>query len=104
MRRRPPSRWGARDATGRPRQRGEAPRRPAQAATAKGRGATKGSRTKAVQSRFHEETRLGEAYDARMLLRLWPFVRPQGKHLAVSLALLVVTALLALLRPLIMRD
>ncbi|WP_437278988.1 ABC transporter ATP-binding protein [Sorangium sp. So ce375] len=78
-------------------------RRPAQAA-AKGRGATKASRTEDVLSRFHEETRLGEAYDARMLLRLWPFVRPQGKHLAVSLALLVVTALLALLRPLIMRD
>ncbi|CAN90174.1 ABC transporter family carbohydrate exporter [Sorangium cellulosum So ce56] len=55
-------------------------------------------------SRFHEESRLGEAYDARMLLRLWPFVRPQGTHLALSLALLVVTALLALLRPLIMRD
>ncbi|MDC0680041.1 ABC transporter ATP-binding protein [Sorangium atrum] len=83
---------------------GAGPRRPAQAATAKGRGATKASRTEDVLSRFHEETRLGEAYDARMLLRLWPFVRPQGKHLAVSLALLVVTALLALLRPLIMRD
>ncbi|WP_437897206.1 ABC transporter ATP-binding protein [Sorangium sp. So ce124] len=83
---------------------GAGPRRPAQAATAKGRGATKASRTEDVLSRFHEETRLGEAYDARMLLRLWPFVRPQGKHLAVSLTLLVVTALLALLRPLIMRD
>ncbi|WP_437798106.1 ABC transporter ATP-binding protein [Sorangium sp. So ce693] len=83
---------------------GAGPRRPAQAATAKGRGATKASRTEDVLSRFHEETRLGEAYDARMLLRLWPFVRPQGKHLAVSLALLVLTALLALLRPLIMRD
>ncbi|WP_437714936.1 ABC transporter ATP-binding protein [Sorangium sp. So ce448] len=79
------------------------PLRPAQAA-AKGRGATKASRTEDVLSRFHEESRLGEAYDARMLLRLWPFVRPQGTHLALSLALLVVTALLALLRPLIMRD
>ncbi|WP_080599233.1 ABC transporter ATP-binding protein [Sorangium cellulosum] len=83
---------------------GAGPRRPAQAATAKGRGATKASRTEDVLSRFHEESRLGEAYDARMLLRLWPFVRPQGTHLALSLALLVVTALLALLRPLIMRD
>ncbi|WP_437530690.1 ABC transporter ATP-binding protein [Sorangium sp. So ce726] len=83
---------------------GAGPRRPGQAATAKGRGATKASRTEDVLSRFHEESRLGEAYDARMLLRLWPFVRPQGTHLALSLALLVVTALLALLRPLIMRD
>ncbi|WP_437548422.1 ABC transporter ATP-binding protein [Sorangium sp. So ce367] len=82
---------------------GAGPRRPAQAA-ATGRGATKASRTEDVLSRFHEESRLGEAYDARMLLRLWPFVRPQGTHLALSLALLVVTALLALLRPLIMRD
>ncbi|WP_437976012.1 ABC transporter ATP-binding protein [Sorangium sp. So ce295] len=83
---------------------GAGPRRPAQAAAATGRGATKASRTEDVLSRFHEESRLGEAYDARMLLRLWPFVRPQGTHLALSLALLVVTALLALLRPLIMRD
>ncbi|WP_437762312.1 ABC transporter ATP-binding protein [Sorangium sp. So ce281] len=83
---------------------GAGPRRPAQAATANGRGATKASRTEDVLSRFHEESQLGEAYDARMLLRLWPFVRPQGTHLALSLALLVVTALLALLRPLIMRD
>ncbi|WP_437590103.1 ABC transporter ATP-binding protein [Sorangium sp. So ce1000] len=82
---------------------GASPRRPTQAA-AKGRGATKASRTEDVLSRFHEETRLGEAYDARMLLRLWPFVRPQGRQLATSLALLAVTALLALLRPLIMRD
>ncbi len=44
---------------------GAGPRRPAQAATAKGRGATKASRTEDVLSRFHEEARLGEAYDAR---------------------------------------
>ncbi|MGK3997817.1 ABC transporter ATP-binding protein [Sorangium sp. So ce1024] len=80
------------------------PRRPAQAATGDDRGAKKASRTEDVLNRFHEESQLGEAYDARMLLRLWPFVRPQGKHLAISLALLVVTASLALLRPLIMRD
>lgn len=80
------------------------PRRPAPAAAGGARGAKKASRTEDVLSRFHEESQLGEAYDARMLLRLWPFVRPQGKHLAISLALLIVTASLALLRPLIMRD
>ncbi|WP_437506977.1 ABC transporter ATP-binding protein [Sorangium sp. So ce1099] len=79
------------------------PRRPAQAASTP-RGAKTASRTEDVLSRFHEETQLGEAYDARMLVRLWPFVRPQGKHLALSLGLLIVTASLALLRPLIMRD
>ncbi|WP_437622793.1 ABC transporter ATP-binding protein [Sorangium sp. So ce1151] len=78
-------------------------RRPAQAGSAT-RGAKRASRTEDVLSRFHEETQLGEAYDARMLVRLWPFVRPQGKHLALSLGLLIVTASLALLRPLIMRD
>ncbi|MGK3967915.1 ABC transporter ATP-binding protein [Sorangium sp. So ce118] len=82
---------------------GASPRRPAQAASTT-RGAKRASRTEDVLSRFHEETQLGEAYDARMLMRLWPFVRPQGKHLALSLGLLIVTASLALLRPLIMRD
>lgn len=83
---------------------GASPRRPAQSPSARGRGAKKASRTEDVLSRFHEEAQLGEAYDARMLLQLWPFVRPQSKQLALSLALLIVTALLALLRPLIMRD
>ncbi|WP_437306925.1 ABC transporter ATP-binding protein [Sorangium sp. So ce388] len=82
---------------------GASPRRPTQAASTT-RGAKRASRTEDVLSRFHEETQLGEAYDARMLMRLWPFVRPQGKHLALSLGLLIVTASLALLRPLIMRD
>ncbi|MGK3989169.1 ABC transporter ATP-binding protein [Sorangium sp. So ce136] len=82
---------------------GASPRRPTQAANTT-RGAKRASRTEDVLSRFHEETQLGEAYDARMLMRLWPFVRPQGKQLALSLGLLIVTASLALLRPLIMRD
>ncbi|AUX19567.1 xenobiotic ABC transporter ATP-binding protein [Sorangium cellulosum] len=69
-----------------------------------GAKARSSNRTEDVLNRFHEEAQLGEAYDARMLIRLWPFVRPQWKHLAVSLGLLIVTALLALLRPLIMRD
>ncbi|WP_437676446.1 ABC transporter ATP-binding protein [Sorangium sp. So ce131] len=80
------------------------PPRPSKPAPARGSGAKGSRRTEDVLNRFHEEAQLGEAYDARMLLRLWPFVRPQGKHLALSLALLIVTALLALLRPLIMRD
>jgi ATP-binding cassette, subfamily B, multidrug efflux pump len=62
------------------------------------------SRSEDALSRFHEEVRLGEAYDARMLLKLWPFVRPHAKQLGLSLLLLVVTAVLAVLRPLVMRD
>jgi ATP-binding cassette subfamily B protein len=67
-------------------------------------GKAKASSTEEALSRFHEESRLGEAYDARMLLRLWPFVRPHARYLWLSLALLVVNALLALARPLIMRG
>jgi ATP-binding cassette subfamily B protein len=63
----------------------------------------KENRTEQALSRFHEEARLGEAYDARMLARLWPFVRPHARYLTLSLALLVVTALMAMTRPLIIR-
>jgi ATP-binding cassette subfamily B protein len=61
------------------------------------------SRGEQALSRFHEESRLGDAYDSRMLLRLWPFVRPHARYLVLSLSLLVINALLALSRPLIMR-
>lgn len=53
--------------------------------------------------RFHEEGKLEATYDARMLLRLWPFVRPHARLLFGSLALLLFTAALALTRPLLTR-
>ena len=53
---------------------------------------------------FHEETDIVKAYDARLLGRLWPFVRPHAKALYLSLALLLVTAAASLVRPLIMRS
>ncbi len=62
----------------------------------KGRGA-------AALDRFHEEASLGESYDARMLLRLWPFVRPHRKPLSISLGLLLLSSGLAMSRPLLMR-
>ncbi|HSN99411.1 MAG TPA: ABC transporter ATP-binding protein [Candidatus Nanopelagicales bacterium] len=68
------------------------------------RAPRKASRTEEALSRFHEETKLGEAYDARNLLRLWPFVKPHARYLYVSLAILVVNSLFALTRPLIMRG
>ncbi|EYF05560.1 ABC transporter, ATP-binding protein [Chondromyces apiculatus DSM 436] len=62
------------------------------------------SRTEEALTRFHEESTLGQSYDARNLVRLWPFVRPHARFLVISLAILVVSSLLALLRPLIMRS
>ena len=63
----------------------------------KGRGA-------AALDKFHEEAALGESYDARMLLRLWPFLRPHAGALAVSLLFLLLASSLALAKPLVMRG
>ncbi len=63
------------------------------------------SRTTAeVLRAFHEETDIVKAYDARLLARLWPFVRPHARALYLSMALLLVTAAASLVRPLIMRS
>ena len=51
---------------------------------------------------FHEEVQLGQAYDSRMLRRLWPFMRPHRRYLYGSLAMIVVMAGLNNIRPLIM--
>jgi len=64
----------------------------------------KKSRSEEALRRFHEESRLGESYDGRMLLQLWPFMRPHARYLYVSLGLLVFNALLALVQPLIIRG
>lgn len=69
-----------------------------------GAGGKEASRGEQALSRFHEESRLGDAYDARTLLRLWPFVEPHARYLFASLSMLVVSALLAVTRPLIMRS
>jgi ATP-binding cassette subfamily B protein len=53
---------------------------------------------------FHEEGAIGKAYDARLLRRLWPFVRPHARFLVMSLWTLVVIALINLVRPLLMGD
>ena len=65
-------------------------------------GATR-SRAEDALSRFHEEDRIKTSYDARMLLRIWPYVRPHGGPLLLSLLLLLVGSALAMLRPLVMR-
>ncbi len=62
------------------------------------------SRAQKALDRFHEEGSIGKAYDARLMRRLWPFVRPHARYLWASLATLVVIALINLVRPLIMGD
>ncbi len=74
---------------------------PRQASAAAAAGAAK--RTEAALRAFHEESALGKAYDARLLSRLWPFVRPYQGWLWLSIGLGVVTAGLALARPYVMR-
>jgi ATP-binding cassette subfamily B protein len=59
--------------------------------------------TEAALRAFHEEGALGKAYDARLLSRLWPFVRPYQAHLWLSIALGLGMAGLALMRPYLMR-
>jgi ATP-binding cassette subfamily B multidrug efflux pump len=62
------------------------------------------SRAQKALDKFHEEGSIGKAYDGRLLRRLWPFVRPHGSFLVVSLVTLVVIASINLVRPLIMGD
>ncbi len=51
---------------------------------------------------FHEEERLGRAYDLRLVRRLWPFLRPHARWLLASVVLIVGVTALSLVRPLIM--
>jgi ATP-binding cassette, subfamily B, multidrug efflux pump len=61
------------------------------------------SRAEAALSRFHEESKLEQSYDIKNLGRIWPFVKPHAGHLALSIALLLVSSGLAMVRPLLMR-
>jgi ATP-binding cassette subfamily B multidrug efflux pump len=71
----------------------------ARATTTEGR-----SRAEEKLRAFHEEGAIGKAYDGRLLRRLWPFVRPHSRFVAVSLITLVVMAIVNLSRPLVMGD
>jgi ATP-binding cassette subfamily B protein len=62
------------------------------------------SRAKEKLKAFHEEDALGSAYDTRLLKRLWPFVKPHGRWLALSLGVLGVMTSINLVRPLVMGD
>jgi ATP-binding cassette subfamily B multidrug efflux pump len=60
------------------------------------------NRAQDALARFHEEGALEQAYDARMLLRTWPFVRPHAAQLLLSLGLLLVNTGLAMVVPKVM--
>jgi ATP-binding cassette subfamily B protein len=62
------------------------------------------ARSKEKLRAFHEEDSLGKAYDARLIARLWPFVKPHSRWLVGSLGMLAVLAVINLARPLIMGD
>ena len=51
---------------------------------------------------YHEEEALGRAYDTKLLRRMWPFVKPHSKFIAISLVLLLLLAATQLVRPLLM--
>ena len=51
---------------------------------------------------FHEEEKIEKAYDAQLLKRLWPFMRPHARFLVFSVFMIVCAAGLGLLRPLMM--
>jgi ATP-binding cassette subfamily B multidrug efflux pump len=51
---------------------------------------------------FHEEERLGQAYDSRLLARLWPFMRPHQSYLWASLAMILLVAVMKLFVPRVM--
>jgi ATP-binding cassette subfamily B protein len=78
------------------------PRDGAAPASSSARGAHE--RTERALKVFHEEGTMGKAYDARLLARLWPYVKPHGRFIVASLATLVIITLLNLVRPLLMGD
>lgn len=66
-------------------------------------GRKEGTRAEQALRAFHEEGALGEAYDSRLVARLWPFLRPYQKYLWLSVAAGFVAAGLSLFRPWLMR-
>ncbi|HEX4336314.1 MAG TPA: ABC transporter ATP-binding protein [Polyangiaceae bacterium] len=74
------------------------------ASTSKGRPAQKtGTRTEQALRAFHEESAFGKAYDTRLALRIWPYLKPYQLLVFVSIGLGVVAACLSITRPWLMR-
>lgn len=62
------------------------------------------SRTEQILTRFHEEANLGQAYDARLLARMWPFVRPHRSLVLWSVVVGVFVAASQVVRPLVVKH
>jgi len=58
-------------------------------------------RAEAALAKFHEEGQLN-TYDAKTLLRLWPYVRPHSSQMVVSIILLLLGSAAALAQPYLM--
>ncbi|HVW30193.1 MAG TPA: ABC transporter ATP-binding protein [Polyangiaceae bacterium] len=67
------------------------------------RPVTQGTRTQRALRAFHEESAFGKAYDTRLALRIWPFIKPYQLLLWTSIGLGVVVACLSITRPWLMR-
>jgi ATP-binding cassette subfamily B protein len=52
-----------------------------------------------AEKAFHEEEAFGKAYDARLLKRLWPYVKPYAWAVAGALALMPVASVLQVWQP-----
>ena len=75
------------------------PKKTKAASTDKGSAAS--SKGKTLRD-FHEEERLGRAYDSHLLKQLWPFMKPHARFLYASVVMILLAAGLNLVRPLVM--
>ncbi|MDP3277615.1 MAG: ABC transporter ATP-binding protein [Deltaproteobacteria bacterium] len=66
--------------------------------------ASQPSKADKAESAFHDDAKLGKAYDSDLLRKLWPFVRPYRGVFALSLVLMPLTSELLVAQPRIMRD
>ncbi len=71
---------------------------------ASGEVAVKEDRAEEALRRFHDEEDLERVYDLRMVVRLWPFIRPHRAYMWGSMALLMLMAAFGLTQPLVMRE
>ncbi|HVR18999.1 MAG TPA: ABC transporter ATP-binding protein, partial [Polyangiaceae bacterium] len=60
-------------------------------------------RTEKILAAFHDEERFTKTYDAALAKRLWLFLAPHRGLLLLSIAILLVTSALSLVRPLLMK-
>jgi ATP-binding cassette subfamily B protein len=60
-------------------------------------------RTEKILAAFHDEERFTKTYDVKLAKRLWLFLAPHRSLLLASIAILLVTSALALVRPLLMK-